>query len=79
MKHVKSRKAIKKKKPTIGQHVSLSLSRVGPAYYLTVVSAAILARIIAFLLAGKLCVSVSMPKAFITNKLVSLNCQLFRN
>lgn len=71
-------KAIKK---IPGQHVSLCLSPVGPAYYLIRVNAAILARKAAlffFLLAEKLCVSASMPKPLTKNNLVSLNCQLFR-
>lgn len=76
MEHLKSKEAIKN---IPGQHDSICLSFVGPAYYLIEVNAAILAGNAAFLLAEKLCVSVSMPKPFIGNNLLSLNCQLFMN
>lgn len=76
MRHLRSKTAIKN---IPSQHVSPSLSPVGPAYYLIEASAAILAENTAYLLAEKLCVSVSMPKAFIRNNLVSLDCQLLRN
>lgn len=63
-----------------GQHVSLFFSPVGPAYYLIEALAAILAENAAFFaFTEKRCVSASMPKPFIRNNLVSLNCQLFRN
>lgn len=62
-----------------GQHVSLCLSLVGPAYSLLEVNAARLARKAAFFpLAEKLCVSASMQKPLTKNNPVSLNCQLFR-
>ncbi len=47
----------------------MSLSPVGPAYYLLEANTAILAENAAFLLAGKLCVSACMPKPFIRKNL----------